>query len=74
MQKLFLFLTILGSALNGYSYIERESIYSNFVVEDNLINICELTNIQIQKSHCKDILILPLIIQSKAQAIRMNFD
>ena len=54
MQKLFLFLTILGSALNGYPYIERESIYSNFVVEDNLINICELTNIQIQKSHCED--------------------
>ena len=52
MKKLFLFLTVLGSALNGYSYIERESIYSNFVVEDNLINICELT--EIQKIHCED--------------------
>jgi hypothetical protein len=74
MKRLFLFLTLLGSVLTGFSHIERASIYSNFAVEDNLINICELTNIQIQKSHCKDILILPLIIQSQAQDIQLNFD
>ena len=72
MKKLFLFLTVLGSALNGYSYIERESIYSNFVVEDNLINICELSDIQIQKSHCEDTALNGRMLKSYPQLDKMD--
>ena len=52
MQKLFLFLTVLGSALNGYSQTDSTILHYKYIEDKDLINICELT--EIQKIHCED--------------------
>ena len=52
MKKLLLFLTVLGSALNGYSQTDSTILHYKYIEDKDLINICELT--EIQKTHCED--------------------
>ena len=52
MKKLFLFLTVLSSALTGYSQTDSTILHYKYIEDKDLINICELT--EIQKIHCED--------------------
>ena len=49
MKKLFLFLTVLSSALTGYSQTDSTILHYKYIEDKDLINICELSDIQIQK-------------------------
>ncbi len=57
MKKLFLFLTILSSALNGYSQTDSTILHYKYIEDKDMINICELSDIQIQKIYCEDTLL-----------------
>jgi len=54
VKKLFLFLTILSSALTGYSQTDSTMLQYKYIEDKDLINICELSDIQIQKIYCED--------------------
>jgi hypothetical protein len=57
MKQLFLFLTILSSAMIGYSQTESTIIHYKYIEDKDIINICELSDIQIQKIYCEDTLL-----------------
>lgn len=57
MKKLFLILTVLISSFAGFSQTDSTIIYSKYIEDQDLINICELTDIQIQKIYCEDTLL-----------------
>ncbi len=57
MKKLFLIISILSSALTGYSQTDSTIIYSKFIEDEDLANICDLADIQIQKIYCEDTLL-----------------
>lgn len=57
MKKLFLILTILSSALAGYSQTDSTILHYKYIEDKDMINICELSDIQIQKVYCEDTLL-----------------
>ena len=60
MKKLFLILTVLSNVLTGLSQMDSTFILSKYIENaDNadLMNMCELTDIQIQKIYCEDALL-----------------
>lgn len=58
MKKLFLIISTLSSALTGYSQTDSTIIYSKFIEDKDLANICDLADIQIQKIYCEDTLLM----------------
>ncbi len=57
MKKLFLFLTMLSSVLTGYSQTDSTILHYKYIEDKDMINICELSDIQIQKIYCEDTLL-----------------
>ena len=58
MKKLLLFLTVvLSSALIGYSQTDSTILHYKYIEDKDMINICELSDIQIQKIYCEDTLL-----------------
>lgn len=57
MKLLLLFLTILSSALTGYSQTDSTILHYKYIEDKDMINICELSDIQIQKIYCEDTLL-----------------
>lgn len=57
MKKLFLTLIVLSSVLTGYSQTDSTTLYYKYLEDKDIINICELSDIQIQKIYCEDTLL-----------------
>ena len=57
MKKIFMILTVLSNVLTGLSQMDSTFIYSKHIEDKDLINICELSDIQIQKIYCEDTLL-----------------
>lgn len=57
MKKLFLIISILSSALTGYSQTDSTILHYKYIEDKDMINICELSDIQIQKVYCEDTLL-----------------
>jgi hypothetical protein len=57
MKKLFLVLTVLSNVLAGFAQTDSTFIYTKHIEDKDLMNICELTDIQIQKIYCEDTLL-----------------
>jgi hypothetical protein len=57
IKKLSLILTLLIKSFALFSQTDSTIIYYKYLEDKDLINICELTGIQIQKIYCEDTLL-----------------